>query len=76
MYLHRYPEVADAGLPAIEHFIKVGADKGYSPSEQFDTRWYLQTYPDVAQGTINPLLHYIMHGKAEQRHCLPANKGK
>ncbi|MEA9437918.1 class I SAM-dependent methyltransferase [Aeromonas caviae] len=73
-YLHRYPEVADAGVPAIEHFIKVGADKGYSPSEQFDTRWYLQTYPDVAQGTINPLLHYIMHGKAEQRHCLPANK--
>ena len=73
-YLHRYPEVADAGLPAIEHFIKVGADKGYNPSEQFDTRWYLQTYPDVAQGTINPLLHYIMHGKAEQRHCLPANK--
>ncbi|MFM5585698.1 class I SAM-dependent methyltransferase [Aeromonas rivipollensis] len=75
-YLHRYPEVVDAGVPAIEHFIKVGADKGYSPSEQFDTRWYLQTYPDVAQGTINPLLHYIMHGKAEQRHCLPANKGK
>ncbi|WP_429147719.1 class I SAM-dependent methyltransferase [Aeromonas rivipollensis] len=73
-YLHRYPEVVDAGLPAIEHFIKVGADKGYNPSEQFDTRWYLQTYPDVAQGTINPLLHYIMHGKAEQRHCLPANK--
>ena len=75
-YQHRYPEVADTDLSAIEHFINVGADKGYSPSEQFDTRWYLQTYPDVAQGAINPLLHYIMHGRAEQRHCLPVNKEK
>ncbi|MDM5070528.1 class I SAM-dependent methyltransferase [Aeromonas bestiarum] len=75
-YQHRYPEVADTALSALEHFINVGADKGYSPSELFDTRWYLQTYPDVAQGAINPLLHYIMHGKAEQRHCLPINKGK
>ncbi|RVE14828.1 class I SAM-dependent methyltransferase [Escherichia coli] len=75
-YLHRYPEVADSGLSAIEHFIQVGADKGYSPSALFDTRWYLQTYADVAQGTINPLLHYILHGKAEQRHCLPDNMRK
>jgi len=75
-YLHRYPEVADSGLSAIEHFIQIGADKGYSPSELFDTRWYLQTYVDVAQGTINPLLHYIMHGQAEQRHCLPDNMRK
>ncbi|WP_249414957.1 MULTISPECIES: class I SAM-dependent methyltransferase [unclassified Citrobacter] len=75
-YLHRYPEVADSGLSAIEHFIQLGADKGYSPSEQFDTRWYLHTYADVAQGTINPLLHYILHGKAEQRHCLPDNMRK
>ncbi|MGO0616023.1 class I SAM-dependent methyltransferase [Leclercia adecarboxylata] len=75
-YLHRYPEVADSGLSAIEHFIQLGANKGYSPSEQFDTRWYLHTYADVAQGTINPLLHYILHGKAEQRHCLPDNMRK
>jgi len=75
-YLHRYPEVADTGLSAIEHFIQIGADKGYSPSALFDTRWYLQTYADVAQGSINPLLHYILHGKAEQRHCLPDNMRK
>ena len=75
-YLHRYPEVADSGLSAIEHFIQIGADKGYSPSALFDTRWYLQTYADVAQGSINPLLHYILHGKAEQRHCLPDNMRK
>ncbi len=75
-YLHRYPEVAESGLSAIEHFIQIGADKGYSPSALFDTRWYLQNYADVAQGSINPLLHYILHGKAEQRHCLPDNMRK
>lgn len=75
-YSHRYPEVANSGLSAIEHFIQIGAGKGYSPSALFDTRWYLQTYEDVAQGSINPLLHYILHGKAEQRHCLPDNTRK
>lgn len=72
-YLQRYPEVADSGMTAIEHFIQVGADKSYCPSELFDTSWYLENYNDVAQGTINPLIHYILHGKAEQRHCLPEN---
>ena len=75
-YIQRYPEIADSGLSAIEHFLKYGASKGYSPSESFDTRWYLQTYPDVAQGSINPLLHYIMHGRAEQRHCQPIKDNK
>ncbi len=75
-YMQRYPETADSGLSAIDHFLKFGASKGYSPSESFDTRWYLQTYPDVAQGSINPLLHYIIHGRAEQRHCQPIKDKK
>jgi hypothetical protein len=66
-YKERYPEVTESGLSAIEHFIQVGANKGYSPSELFDAVWYLKTYPDVAQGSINPLIHYIKHGKTEQR---------
>ena len=75
-YLHSYPDVSGSGLSAIEHFIEIGAKKGYSPSELFDTQWYLRTYSDVAQGTINPLIHYILHGKVEQRHCLPDNLRK
>lgn len=72
-YQNSYPEVKESGLCAIEHYIKIGANKGYNPSVLFDTNWYLTNYEDVVQSAINPLLHYILYGKAEQRHCLSDN---
>jgi len=38
-----------------------------NPSPQFDTQWYLETYPDVKNAKVNPLIHYIEHGKKEFR---------
>lgn len=75
-YQNNYPEVRKSGLCAIEHYIKIGANKGYNPSESFDTCWYLKNYEDVEQSAINPLLHYILFGKLEQRHCLSDNMRK
>ncbi|NDH68909.1 MAG: hypothetical protein EBY22_13595, partial [Gammaproteobacteria bacterium] len=34
----------------------------------FDRDWYLKEYPDVALAGIDPLLHYLCHGKDEGRH--------
>ncbi|WP_116090614.1 sulfotransferase family protein [Sphingomonas crusticola] len=39
-YLGRYPDVADSGLDPIDHYLKVGAAKGYDPSPLFDTGYY------------------------------------
>ena len=39
-----------------------------NPSEQFDTKFYLETYPDVTAGGMNPLLHFLRYGKAEKRN--------
>lgn len=76
-YQHRYPEVADTGLSALEHFISVGADKGYSPSEQFDTRWYLQTYPDVAQeALIRCFITLCMGSLSSAVACLSIRENK
>jgi myosin heavy subunit len=36
-------------------------------SEYFDLEWYLATYPDVANGKINPAEHYLRFGAAEGR---------
>ena len=36
-------------------------------SELFDSRWYLDRYPDVAGAEIDPALHYIRHGGIEGR---------
>lgn len=39
--------------------------------EFFDTRAYLDLYPDVRSSQTNPLLHYIVHGSKEGRDpCL------
>lgn len=50
-----------------QYFHTMGWKQGDSPSAWFDTKWYLNTYPDVAQAGINPLLHYALHGAAEGR---------
>ncbi|MGD9969663.1 MAG: rhamnan synthesis F family protein [Sulfuricurvum sp.] len=33
----------------------------------FDTKMYIEIYPDIIQHKINPLMHYIFHGKQEGR---------
>lgn len=33
----------------------------------FDGKAYIRDYPDVAQAGMDPLLHYIMHGRHEGR---------
>lgn len=33
----------------------------------FDADFYLERYPDVRAAGMNPLLHYILHGAAEER---------
>lgn len=51
----------------LEFFFSYGAALELSPSEKFDTKSYLAMNPDVKDSGINPLLHYIKHGKAEGR---------
>jgi hypothetical protein len=36
-------------------------------SGQFDRKWYLENYPDVAAWGINPIRHYVQHGATEGR---------
>ncbi len=77
-YLQTYPDVAQAGLNPLRHYLEHGAAEGRDPSPLFSTRWYLQTYPDVAQAGLNPLRHYLDHGAAEgrlPRPPAPARRG-
>ncbi|WP_420136645.1 sulfotransferase family protein [Sphingomonas sp.] len=39
-YLARYPDAVDSGLDAVDHYLKIGAAKGYQPSPLFDTGYY------------------------------------
>jgi glycosyltransferase involved in cell wall biosynthesis len=53
------------------HFIRIGCSKGNNPSEEFDTNYYVNAYPDVAQSNLNPLRHYITFGRSERRSIRP-----
>jgi hypothetical protein len=69
-YLEKYQDLADdsgvSANPAL-HYLLFGASEGRDPSINFDTNFYLGTYPDVSQEGMNPLVHYIKYGSAERR---------
>ena len=70
-YLQDYPDIAEAGIDPIEHYLTMGAYEGRNPSEVFDTSWYLLYYQDVTDSGQNPLVHYIRYGQKENRATRP-----
>jgi hypothetical protein len=70
-YLRRYPDVANAGVSPLTHYIKRGAAARYDPNPMFSTAWYLDHYPDIASAGMNPLVHYARHGGFEGRDPHP-----
>lgn len=66
-YLQRYPDVAQAGIDPIEHYVMHGAAEGRIPCELFDTAHYLESNRDVAVSGINPLRHFCEYGWKEGR---------
>lgn len=49
------------------HYYYYGWKEGKSPSFEFSNDFYLKNYKDVEDAGINPLLHYLKFGKAENR---------
>ena len=70
-YLETYPDVAEAGVHPVEHYLLYGAAEGRLPSPNFDGKWYLIRYPDVEKAGLNPLVHYETYGKGEGRVVSP-----
>jgi hypothetical protein len=57
----------------VRHFAEQGWQAGLNPNTWFDTRFYLEFYPDIADAGMNPLFHYEYYGRTEGR--LPARPG-
>lgn len=66
-YYNQYPDVRQADINPLWHYIKYGWREGRNPSNLFNSNFYLQNYPDVAQSNVNPLFHYARWGKKEGR---------
>jgi hypothetical protein len=66
-YLAAYPDVKDAGMDPIWHFVRTGVYELRNPNPEFDTRSYLLRNKDVLLSDKNPFVHYIQFGKDEGR---------
>jgi glycosyltransferase involved in cell wall biosynthesis len=70
-YLDVYPDVRDAQVDPVEHYICHGAKEGRNPSPFFSTSGYLAANPDVEASKMNPLFHYLRFGFKERRRMQP-----
>ncbi|MCC6932940.1 MAG: glycosyltransferase [Deltaproteobacteria bacterium] len=55
----------------IKHYLRQGANEGKKPHPLFDSRYYLNKYPDIKASGVNPFLHFIETGYRENRNPNP-----
>ncbi|PRF94645.1 glycosyltransferase family 2 protein, partial [Burkholderia multivorans] len=66
-YLRNRPDVAQAGVDPIDHYLECGWKEYADPSDRFSTSFYLKANDDVRSSGVNPLVHYALYGKKEGR---------
>jgi len=64
-YLEKYSDVAEAGWPALDHFVRYGADENRQPSVRFDPQQYLKLNPDLAT-TKTPAFWHLVGGATRE----------
>jgi len=60
-YLERYPDVRQAGMNPLWHYLRHGAAEGRKPHRLFEPDYYLGCCPE-ARNVANPLLHFVQTG--------------
>lgn len=66
-YRTNYLDEAEGDVDPAEHYLKRGTFIGLDPGPNFSTVAYLRAYRDVRKSGMNPLVHYIEHGRVEGR---------
>ncbi len=64
-YQSQNPEVADAGLDPLDHYLLHGWREGRDPSGSFDAAYYVHSYGRFFGDIECPLLHYAKIGEKE-----------
>jgi hypothetical protein len=66
-YLSKYPDVAQASVDPLHHFLVAGWREARDPSATFSTDFYQFTHEDIRLADLNPFLHYLTEGRKEGR---------
>ena len=64
-YHRKYPDVAEAGVRASDHFMDSGWREGRDPNPWFSCSAYFSANPDVREEHLNPFLHWLSEGRRE-----------
>jgi hypothetical protein len=65
-----YPDIVDAELDPVRHYVESGWREGRDPAPWFSTRAYAETHPDVVRAGWNPLHHFLVEGRREGREVV------
>lgn len=57
-YLNEYPDVKEANIPPIKHYVNFGVFEGCNPSPDFNTKQYLDENLFI---NMNPFVHFILY---------------
>ncbi|AVO39209.1 hypothetical protein [Pukyongiella litopenaei] len=58
-YLHSYPDVAEAGMDPLDHYLRYGWRDGRRPNTWFDPQVWLRARPDLVVSGGHPFVHYL-----------------
>ncbi len=70
-YLSQNPDVEQAGIDPLVHFVLWGWREGRDPNPDFSTSFYLLDNPEVSEADVNPFFHYVTVGAAEGKSARP-----
>lgn len=56
---------------ALDHYDEIGQHQGANPHPLFDTRWYVECYPEAAESGTNPLRHFLERSPTEGQNPNP-----
>lgn len=62
-YRQTYGKGRQEIMPPIEHYLRLGAAKGYEPNPAFNGAQYRQQHMGRHEDGLNPLVHYILYGE-------------
>ena len=70
-YLEQFSDQRSRPRNALFHYLSIGWKRGLRPNGRFDPSFYLRAHPDVAEGGLEPLTHFVLWGHAEERIACP-----
>ena len=54
-------------MDSLDHYLNIGFVLGYNPGPNFSTKDYYEANEDVEEYGMNPLAHYEIYGRKENR---------